>query len=345
MVDMTALPSSAIAPRDPRGDEPRDGGHVALLEALMQAVPPALQDDALRAPLADFLTRPGKRIRGTLARLAHGLAGGTSAFEPGVAALVELLHAGSLIVDDIEDGAVMRRGRPALHHLYGTARALNAANWLYFAALRSIDTWRVPAPLRLRAHRRTVRTLLRCHEGQALDLTVRVTELAQQHVLRVVRDTTAGKSAALPELACWSGAVTAGADALRVRSLARFGRRLGTALQMYDDVTGFFDQARRPKCHEDLLESRPTWAWAWLASRLDPEAFQRLQARARGVASRELSPEDLTLAMQRALGQGMRSRPRRLVQRALSELSGALGPSTDLGVLRAEIERWERAYA
>jgi len=317
----------------------------AVVETLTRALPTMLRPDALEEPLRDFLARPGKQIRGTLARLSHRLGGGTGPFDHRVPALVELLHAGSLIVDDIEDGAFVRRGRPALHRVWGAARALNAANWLYFAALRLIDDWEAPAPVRRRAQRRTIRTLLHCHEGQALDLTARVTALPQAEILGVVYATTAGKSAALLELACWSGATTALAPAHRVRALARFGRRLGIALQMHDDLVGLFHEAEAPKCDEDLLHARPTWAWAWLSRRLEAAAFETLVAAGRRVERRELSPRRLAATMRDALGDEVRARPARVVERAMHDLARALGPATDLHVLRAEIARWERRYA
>jgi geranylgeranyl pyrophosphate synthase len=317
----------------------------AIREALASALPDQLRADALAAPLQDFLARPGKLIRGTLAHLSHRLGGGTTPFDVRIAALVELLHAGSLIVDDIEDDALTRRGRPALHRVWGTPRALNAGNWLYFAALRLIDDWAVPSAVKRRAQRRTIRTLLRCHEGQALDLAVRVTALPQTEVLGVVYATTAGKSAALLELASWCGAMAGGAPTHRVRALGRFGRRLGMALQMHDDLLGFFAEAHAPKCDEDLLHARPTWAWAWLAMRLDAARFDALVAAAREVEQCSVAPRRLAAAMRDALGDDARARPGRAVERAMHDLARALGPSADLLTLRAEIARWERHYA
>src|SRR5918999_2317484 len=99
-------------------------------------------EDALRSALLDVLAElaftPGKRVRGQLVTLSYRLVSDTP---PSVLAMkqcrrcaevVELLHAGSLIIDDIEDGSPVRRGRPALHIQFGIPLALNAGNWLYF---------------------------------------------------------------------------------------------------------------------------------------------------------------------------------------------------------------------
>ena len=92
----------------------------------------AIGERALRGPLREFLSRPGKAFRGRLVEASWHVARGR--FEPVPEILpivVEALHAGSLIVDDIEDDATERRGGPALHRMVGTPVALNAGNWLY----------------------------------------------------------------------------------------------------------------------------------------------------------------------------------------------------------------------
>jgi len=87
-------------------------------------------DSALVDALRDFLLRPGKEFRAELVRASWVLGGGSGDPPGELPMIVELLHAGSLIVDDIEDGSVARRGQPALHLRHGLPTALNAGNWL-----------------------------------------------------------------------------------------------------------------------------------------------------------------------------------------------------------------------
>ena len=94
---------------------------------------------ALLNPVKDVTSNRGKRIRGKLVAQTYWLLteGSTPSHVETVqrgmgAEVVELIHAGSLIVDDIEDGSMIRRGKPALHIRYGLPTALNAGNWLYF---------------------------------------------------------------------------------------------------------------------------------------------------------------------------------------------------------------------
>ncbi|HLN87524.1 MAG TPA: polyprenyl synthetase family protein, partial [Candidatus Limnocylindrales bacterium] len=99
----------------------------------------AILQDALINPVNELISNHGKRIRGTLVNLAfrllHNEPRSSVVSARGIrvgAQVLELIHAGSLIVDDIEDGSQMRRGTPALHVRHGVPLALNAGNWLYF---------------------------------------------------------------------------------------------------------------------------------------------------------------------------------------------------------------------
>ena len=94
---------------------------------------------ALLGPIEELTSIRGKRIRGQLVTFSYRLLCGdlpdTALAEKRcrlAAEAVEFIHAGSLIVDDIEDGSPVRRGRPALHLRHGMPVALNAGNWLYF---------------------------------------------------------------------------------------------------------------------------------------------------------------------------------------------------------------------
>jgi len=92
----------------------------------------------LLRPVKELMARPGKRIRGQMVevgfQLANALQVPTSIKEAQLKVLVECmehLHAGSLAVDDVQDGSKMRRGKPSLHLKYGLPTALNTGNWLH----------------------------------------------------------------------------------------------------------------------------------------------------------------------------------------------------------------------
>ena len=97
-------------------------------------------DAALFDPARDILSRDGKGFRARLLGHSWTLAGGRPGEMPNLLPVsIELLHAGSLVIDDIEDDSATRRGQPALHHRYGLPVALNTGNWLYFASMSCLS--------------------------------------------------------------------------------------------------------------------------------------------------------------------------------------------------------------
>ncbi len=321
-----------------------EGSLHELLELGGTPLPWELWQQALYGPLRDFLERPGKEFRARLVAAAWTLGGRRDAPPPELPLIVELLHAGSLIVDDIEDGSAYRRGKPALHCTHGLPTALNTGNWLYFWPLSLVERIDVPANARLSLYRTINQTLLRCHSGQALDLSVRVDTLAQRDVARAVEVTTSLKTGALMQLAAAIGAIAAGAPADQARAIAGFGLRLGTGLQMLDDLGGLTSEKRCHKGHEDLLLGRPTWPWAWAAQDLDEVGFARLSAMSRQVQSHDLHPEHLAEALREHIAIRGRFHVQQHLAGALGDLERAVGGSVVIDQLGQEITRLEKSY-
>ena len=320
------------------------------------ALPRELWNAALGDVACDVLSRPSRLFRARLAELSWRLADGRGEPPALAAALVEIVHAGSLIVDDIEDGSTERRGAPALHLAHGLPRALNAGNWMYFWALRLVDDLEATPLTRERITREIVRAMHDCHLGQALDLSVSVGRLAPSAVYRTVASVTMLKTGALTELAARLGARVAGASEPRAEALARFGRRLGFGLQMLDDFGNLSggSEGNAGKALEDLYNGRPTWPWALAVRALPAARFAELQGRARSVArgpgrGREDDREDvrargLAAELQIAVGLAGRREASAYLRAALDDLAGQVGPRPELALVAAEIERLERSY-
>ncbi len=161
-------PGADPGPGDPRGDAGAGGSAPALAEALLD-------------PAAEVLSRPGKGCAAGCSRRLDAAGGAPGSMPPELPAVVELLHAGSLVVDDIEDGSDERRGAPALHHLVGTPLALNTGNWLSSG----------PCTCSVRSTARRDRrprlspvsaALVRCHQGRRWIWPLRIAELARREV-------------------------------------------------------------------------------------------------------------------------------------------------------------------
>ncbi|MES1157676.1 MAG: polyprenyl synthetase family protein [Haliangium ochraceum] len=318
----------------------------------LHEIPRPLWDHAIGDVARDILGRPSRQFRARLCELAWCLVDGQGQVPSSLPAIVEILHAGSLIVDDIEDGSARRRGGPALHIAHGVPRALNTGNWMYFWALALVDD--VPvlrASIRDDLRRALARTLYNCHLGQALDLSIPIGRVPRPWVYRTVATCTMLKTGALMELAARMGAIAAGAAPARVEALSRFGRRLGLGLQMLDDfgnLTAPVAETVDSKALEDLRGERPTWPWALASRELDAPAFAELQADVRalvdggdgdGTRARALAAK-----LRMAVGLKGRRQAASYLRGALADLQAGVGDRAELALMSREIERLESSY-
>ena len=244
--------------------------------------------DVLVRPVTDVTSNPGKRIRAQLVAFSYRLLTGDRPLSHAAmkryrscAEAIELIHAGSLIVDDIEDGSAVRRRRPALHCVYGMPLALNAGNWLYFWPAELLKKTGLSEDDLLLVYEHYHRTLLRAHFGQALDLGARVDTLAQDAVTEVCLASMRLKTGALMGFAALLGATLADASERLLSSIERFGRDLGVALQMFDDLGNAIGKCEPSKRYEDLTLSRPSWLWACAAQNSSAADYREFIAAAR----------------------------------------------------------------
>jgi len=316
-----------------------------VLAELPPDVPAALWEKVLLAPTRDVLARPGKQLRGALVEVGWRLGGGHATHTPPaeLAAAIEILHAGSLVIDDIEDDAELRRGEPALHRRYGTALAINTGNWMYFWAFTLLD--RAPLGAVTRAHltRAMLGATMACHAGQALDLGTDVTRIARDRLRTIVERSTTLKSGSLVALALQLGAIAAGASPDRLAAITEFGSAFGLGLQMLDDL-GTVTSATRiaQKSREDLLNLRLTWAWVWASERADDASWRRLQVGARMLAEARDDHAPLAHALGELAGHGKGEIHTRLTD-ALDKLR-AIADATTLAIVEGELRRLEASY-
>ncbi len=184
--------------------------------------------------------RTGKRLRPALCLLVCEACGGDWEQALPAAAAVELLHNFSLIHDDIEDRDATRRGRPTVWALWGVPQAINAGDALFVLAhlaLLRLSERGVPAETVTAAFRALDRAGLRLTEGQFLDIRFEQQgEVGLEDYLSMIE----GKTAALLSAACELGALVAGVAAEQRERMRAFGRHLGLAFQIQDDVLGIW---------------------------------------------------------------------------------------------------------
>lgn len=199
------------------------------------------RDEAL-APASED---PGKLIRPRLVLLACAAAGGDPEQALPLAAGVQLLHDFSLIHDDIEDNSDARRGRRTLWTIWGLAQGINAGDGMFtlahLAIHRLVDVG-VPAERALAVLRRFDEIILSVCEGQFLDISFEGDlSIGPDDYLAMIGRKTAALIAGAAEL----GALVAGAPAPTCAALAEFGRSLGLAFQIEDDILGVWGDPER----------------------------------------------------------------------------------------------------
>lgn len=299
---------------------------------------------ALLGPACSMLARAGKRFRGHLVELCWQLAGGQGRCPDALPAVIEVIHAGSLIVDDIEDDSPTRRGAPTVHRLFDTPLALNAGNWLYFWSLELLRELDLTAPVELELHRRLGRMLVQGHAGQALDLHADIEDLPQAAVAAHVTHMSRLKTGSFMGLAAAVGAVAACAPRPVVDAVEQFGLALGGGLQMLDDLGNLVGRRDETKRYEDLRHGRATWVWAWFAEVADPSAYARAIARLHDVRAGRAGADELARTLLARAGLRGRQRVNGLLARAFDDLRATTGPHPLLAGFRAEIERLENSY-
>lgn len=178
----------------------------------------------------------GKRIRPILALItAEAVSGDANAARPAAAA-VELIHNFSLLHDDIQDASPLRRGRKTAWRVWGKEQSINAGDAMfalaYLAIPRLASEGADPAIL----HQLTCilgETCVELTRGQHLDMLFEAQEtVSTDNYLSMI----AGKTAALIAASTEMGAISAGADAEQRVHYREFGRNLGLAFQVLDDV-------------------------------------------------------------------------------------------------------------
>jgi len=124
---------------------------------------------ALLEPGQDLFSRGGKRWRPLLAHLTCQTLGGGDAAIP-LLGLVEFAHNASLIHDDLEDDSGERRGKPAIHLLYGNDTAINSGAFLYFLPLMDLENWNGDPEKKIRIWKLYAAHLRLLHLGQSMDI-------------------------------------------------------------------------------------------------------------------------------------------------------------------------------
>ena len=146
-------------------------------------------DASILEPFAYISETPGKDVRGALIDAFNAWLKIPQQKIDAIKSIISRLHNASLLVDDIEDGSQLRRGKPVAHAIFGVPHTLNAANYAYFVALEECHRLGSPEALSV-----FVEELLNLHRGQGQDIVWRDTQRVptEEEYYSMVLDKTGG---------------------------------------------------------------------------------------------------------------------------------------------------------
>ncbi len=212
-----------------------------------------------------IISAGGKRLRPVLVLLmarAYGY-GGDKHHE--LAAVIEFIHTATLLHDDVVDESSLRRGRQTANALFGNAASVLVGDFLYsraFQMMVAVDNARV---MQIVADATNV-----IAEGEVLQLlNMHNPDVSEENYLQVIRS----KTAKLFEAAAQLGVLIAGAGDDVIEAAGEYGRSLGTAFQLIDDVLDYSGNAGDigKNVGDDLREGKPTLPLIYLMENGTPE--------------------------------------------------------------------------
>jgi octaprenyl-diphosphate synthase len=226
----------------------------------------------------------GKRLRPLLTVLSARLCGYSGNHDAPLAVAFELLHAATLLHDDVVDHAELRRNHPAANTVWGNPAVVLVGDFLYSHSILMAVGYQNVRILEVLLEATT-----RMSEGEVLQLVhADNLEIGESEYLDVIRR----KTAVLISAACQVGALLAGGDGDREMALRSYGLHIGIAFQLIDDAldyTGDAEELGKPICN-DIQEGKATLPLIHAMRNGSPAQRRRLK---QIFAADKVLPEDI----------------------------------------------------
>ncbi|HEY5923038.1 MAG TPA: polyprenyl synthetase family protein [Kofleriaceae bacterium] len=235
--------TAAALPLEPTYEELRDLIASEELDHYMEGVDSASMAATLIAPIRQMVDRGGKSWRSYAALACCDVVGGDSRKFSQWLAMPELLHVGSLIIDDVQDKSTLRRGGPTSHVTFGEPIAINSGTAAYFLTQNQLHSDALTDKQKLRIYDLYFAAMRAGHAGQAIDLggmsslmpgVVETGDSAElcARILACHRLKTAAPAGCLARM----GAVAGGGSDEQIAAVGEFFEAVGLAFQIMDDV-------------------------------------------------------------------------------------------------------------
>jgi len=301
---------------------------------------PDAYTEMISEPVWDLISRKGKRWRpifGIL--LLDALGKSPQPFEALISNLAELAHSGSLIIDDIQDASLLRRGKESIHIRYGEDVAISAANTLYFLSSQLLfGHAHLTRTQQLDIHEVIMKQFIRAHFGQALDLywsrnmekenlQTWMNDSLEDKILQMYDLKTAAPIIGLASAA----AIIAVVDRDVRKTCEDFARNLGVAFQIIDDVHNFSQSPQwRKTPGEDIAEGKMTYVILKTLMALDKDGrqhFQDILVHKENRADPQHLSEGVSVIDKSGVLDLCRQEAHTILEKSWEELSGVLEPS------------------
>ena len=204
-----------------------------------------------------MIANGGKRIRPVLVLLACESVGGKVDQAIHAAAAAELIHAFTLVHDDIMDSSKMRRGKPTVHIAWDTNTGILAGDVMIGLAMRLLEFSAENSPNGFAVLRAAHSGLIDVCEGQALDLrNADHRDISMDEYFAMIEK----KTAKLLEMCVRIGGLLGNASVAELQVLVAFATKLGLAFQMQDDLLDLLGSEAFGKTQGgDIIEGKRTW--------------------------------------------------------------------------------------
>ncbi len=314
-------------------DPPRYGHS---LEALNQAI---------TQPIWEFLERGGKRWRPALFLTVIEALGKDSKSFLDFAIIPEVIHNGTIMVDDVEDDSVLRRGKPCTHRIFGVDIAVNVGSAMYFLPMLTLikNKNKLPPETFNKIYEIYTKEMINLSLGQAMDIAWH-RGLANADLITEAQylQMCAYKTGTLARMAAKMAAVVANADENVVEKIGSFAEAVGVAFQIQDDILDLTSEEFAEKKGgrgQDITEGKRTLMVIRTLEKAEPSDGERLkEILEMHTSSQKLREEAIGIMRKYGSIDYAKQFARNLVQQSWKEVDRLLPPSDAKEKLRAFAE-------
>ena len=282
-------------------------------------------------PIWNLLDRGGKRWRPALFIMAVEALGGNIDKIKDIVVIPELVHNGTLCVDDVEDSSELRRGKPCVHKVYGVDVAVNTGNALYYLPLLSLikNRDKFDDKTLVAAYEVYTQEMINVSAGQGMDIWWHKhgkLNLKEDEYLQMC----AYKTGTLARMSAKLAAIFAGGSQKQIDALGKFAETIGVAFQIQDDILNLTPSAlsEMKGIGEDIHEGKRTLLVIRAMQKLPKKKSERLvEILQMHTSNQKIIDEAIALIKETDAFDYCTQRASDLVSQAWKELDPLLKPS------------------